>query len=352
VTFSQVSFGWVSSPGYDQPLYAMVVVTTIYALRSVGEPWLAPVAVLVAAGAVLVRLQAAPFSAAVCVIILVATFRARTTRPAQLRGVVVSLVIGAFGSVVYVGRGIVTSGYPFFPFDTGAISVDWRVPRDDAREAHLSIVDFSRAAVRGQEGWSWIPHWWDSNNDLSTLRFGLIVTVFSIAVALVALAIHGHQELSVLSRSRLGWIWVAALVGVAAWFVAAPNPRLGMGVIWACAALTLAAAIAVLPGVRSKIVIFTPVFLLLSAQAAWALLGSGQVWPAVPRGSGPFGAVEPPRPTSVSVLGPARYTVPTSGDQCWNLPIPCAEALHPRLRQRSDRLSDGFAALPVKSGQG
>ena len=73
--------------------------------------------------------------------------------------------VGVFAAVV-MARGLVLSGYPFFPASFGGFPVEWRVPAEHADAELAYIVHSGRAStqnfpvVAGEAGLSaWFPRW-------------------------------------------------------------------------------------------------------------------------------------------------------------------------------------------------
>jgi hypothetical protein len=344
VTASQISFGWVSSPGYDQSLYAFQVAAAIYALRAlVAEPRLAPVAVLLATAAVLIRLQAAPFSLGVCLVLLLSVLRNPASRRERLRGVAVAGAVGLVSTVAYVVTGVIGSGYPFFPLSVAGLPVDWRVPAETAAAVQREIRDVARLTPGGSHGWGWVEPWFHYNLAVSTFKFGLAL----LAVALVLLLLAATSPRKVARTPHvveLTAMFAASLVGLLAWFLVSPDPRLGLGSIWLAAGIGFVLALTLLDRqVAVAWVLASAAVLFLAAQAVWSLAGSGQLWPKIAAGDGPFGVISPAEPAT-HLVGPpgTRYRVPDGGDQCWSVPIPCAPSEQAQLQQRGRDLGDGY----------
>ncbi len=357
VTASQVSFGWVSSPGYDQSLYAFQVAAAIYALRAlVVEGRLGPVAVLLATAAVLMRLQAAPFSLGLCVVLLLSALRDRAAGRQRLRALVVAGGVGVIGTAAYLATGIIGSGYPFFPLSVAGLPVDWRVPVETAAAVERDIREVARLTPGGSTGWDWVEPWFRYNLGVSTFKFGLGLLACALVLLLVVAAAAPRRVARTPHVLALGGVLASGLLGLGAWFVVSPDPRLGLGAIWVPAGAAFIVAVAVLdrPGFggwsrRAAWTVAPAAVLLLSAQAVWSLSGSGQLWPTIAAGDGPFGVIAPAEPATHEV-GPAgsRYRVPDSGDQCWSAPVPCAPSERPELEQRGTDIRDGYR---VRSGE-
>jgi hypothetical protein len=344
VTLSQVSFGWVSSPSYDQALYAFQVAAAIYALRAlVEEPRLAPLAVLLATAAVLVRLQAAPFSLAVCTVLVLSAMRDRTARRERLRPLLVAGAMGLVGAVTYVVTGVIGSGYPFFPLSVAGMPVDWRVPAATAMQVQREIKNVARLTPGGSEGWGWVEPWFRYNLGVSTFKFG--AALIAVALVLLLFAITAPRKVARTPHVvELTAMFAAGLLGLLAWFVVSPDPRLGLGSIWIAAGTGFVLAVTLLDRqVAVAWILASAAILFLSAQALWSLSGSGQLWPKIAAGDGPFGVISPVEPPTHVVGRPgSRYRVPDVGDQCWSVPIPCAASEQAGLEQRGDDLGDGY----------
>ncbi len=349
VSLSQVAFGWVSSPNYDQTAYALAVATTIYALRALdrgagpgAEPQPAvavPVAVALALATLVVRIQNAPLGAIVLAAVVLA---ALARRPVGLRPrAPLSLTAGAIVMLgAFAWQGIVTSGYPLFPLSIGATGVSWSVPAASAAADRVDTATYAR----GSRAPHWLHHWFVGNLHDPTFRYSLGLTAVSLLAAAAGLALRRAGIRTRLRRQAgLVVVLLAVAVNAVGWFRTAPDPRLGMAALWVLAATVFAGAVVALPG-RPRAAYAGLVLLALSVQSGHALAASGQLWPKKATGAGLLGVHNPPVVGShaVMVAPGLLVSVPNLGDQCWATPLPCAPNAPTGLIRRGTSLRDGF----------
>jgi hypothetical protein len=127
----------------------------------------------------------------------------------------------------WIYRGIILSGYPFFPSSFLAAPVEWRVPESVLRDFQNYILLWARFphgdAATALETIGWIPHWFGRVVQ-NQYQFAWPIQV-GIASAL-ALSLFERDR-----RERLRWlgramILLIPLFGFALlWFVTAPDPR-------------------------------------------------------------------------------------------------------------------------------
>jgi hypothetical protein len=128
---------------------------------------------------------------------------------------------------VWLYRGVLLSGYPFFPSSFLGMPVDWRVPESVRRVFEDYILLWSRFphgdATTALEGIAWIPHWF-ARIVPNHYQFAWPVQV-GIALA-VALSLFARDRFEIFSAGRSNIILLVPLLSFAVlWFVTAPDPR-------------------------------------------------------------------------------------------------------------------------------
>src|SRR5713226_6416577 len=124
------------------------------------------------------------------------------------RAVVWGMILSAAIVLPWVGRGLVLTGYPFFPSTALSIAVDWNVP---AFETRLQ-ADFARSFARVPEltyeyahGWNWLQPWF---RGLVREREGfLIPLLFALIGGAVGIIRMRRQNRGALPISH-GWNWL------------------------------------------------------------------------------------------------------------------------------------------------
>ena len=152
--------------------------------------------------------------------------------------------VGVFAALV-MARGVVLSGYPFFPASFGGFPVEWRVPAEHADAELAYIVHSGRGStqnfpvVAGEAGLSaWFPRWHVLDNPYDiAVPFGVTMLAAS------ALLAKRRSARSSSSGHNAGWwLLLPILVSVVAWFGTAPEPRYAVPYFWALASLCVAEA--------------------------------------------------------------------------------------------------------------
>lgn len=152
----------------------------------------------------------------------------RGTRPAfPGRSVLPALALCAVLLSVWLYRGVLLSGYPFFPSSFLGAPVDWRVPESVRRVFEDYILLWSRFphgdATTALQGIAWIPHWF-ARVVPNHYQFAWPVQV-GIALAL-ALSLFQRNRFEIFSAARGSIILIAPLLSFALlWFATAPDPR-------------------------------------------------------------------------------------------------------------------------------
>src|SRR5216684_3833148 len=155
----------------------------------------------------------------------------RRTAPQVKRQLVWAVILSAVIVLPWMGRGLVMTGYPFFPSTAFSIPVDWKVP---AFETQLQ-ADFARSFARVPgltyeyaHGWHWLRPWF---RELVREREGFLIPLFFALAGIVA----GIIRIARGDRKALPhWLWLLppSVGGLIFWFFEAPAMRFGEPAIW------------------------------------------------------------------------------------------------------------------------
>jgi hypothetical protein len=240
---------------------------------------------------------------------------------------------------LWIARGLVLTGYPFFPSSLMGIAADWKVPASAARMQLEFAQSFARVPViplADTSGWRWLRPWLQ---ELLREREGFLIPVFfMVAGALVGI-------LRVRGRAWPRWLWVVpvAMVGLVFWFFGAPAMRFGEPMMWtAGAALGAFAAVHMLEGAMPRRAMILAVLVMTAWAAHPRLLWSSYFLPSLGVRTLvrlPEAKVELRR--TASGLG---VHVPVETNQCWDALLPCSPYVDPSLRLReTGNMQAGFA---------
>lgn len=336
VTVWCVASGYASSPSPDVAIYLLAIVTAGALI-----PWrqiagrkhysLIEVAVLAAVG-VTVKLSFAVFAAAVCLAGRLS--EQGESRRARLLTVVIGSVLGLSALLPWMVRGVILSGYPLYPVSRFGFPVDWRI------DEHVLIAqaDWIRSWARNPlatpaetlGSWSWLWPW--INRVVSQHAFDVLIPS---VLALLALLMRRSRALPASSRGVAVWVPVAVpVIGLAAWFFSAPDPRFAGSFFWVLAILLLVSGLAGINERALKIVVVVYSVVLVVQQVnpihffhTWKDPGVAKQVPLESR-------------TTRSGL---EVWVPKEGDQCWDGPLVCTPYFSPILELRdANDMSKGF----------
>jgi hypothetical protein len=262
--------------------------------------------------------------------------------PAKKRKVALAVTLSAMIVLPWIGRGLVLTGYPFFPSAAFGIPVDWKVPplitqfEGDFAQSFARVPDYT---TNYAHGWAWVQPWF---YDFIREREGCLIPLFLVAAGGVAGIIRMRRKEQG-ALPQWGWVLIPAVAGLIFWFLEAPALRFGEAAIWTTAAtLGTFAAVQFLDQTR-KIRTGLAMLLLVTVWAAHPrLLWSSNLRPSV----GVRTFLRMPKATLAErqTSSGLKLYVPVETNQCWDAPLPCTpyflESLH--LREPGN-LESGFA---------
>lgn len=336
-----------TSPSPDLPVIVLGLVVTAHLIRLLTAPRDRPppaidliaLALLVAFG-MTVKLSLGGLGAASIVVALVAWVR----HPgARVGPVAVGALLGAVGVVPWLVRGVLQSGYPFYPTMSGGFPVAWRVP-PEATTWILGIHQIQGSYTQAFSNPSWFYTWlvsfgWTEPAIVLPLGVAVAGCVLAVVVRLV-----GRRALAL---SPL--VLLPALAQVAFLFVMAPRARYGGAafVLLAVEALCLALGRAVQRGH-------------VAARALAVLVAVGLApLPTLTADAPLLRRLTDFEPAPASPLTPIQLEsglvvqYPGLSQSCWKAAPPCTPEPNHALRLRRDGdLSSGFRfdpAIPYRS---
>jgi hypothetical protein len=253
----------------------------------------------------------------------------------------------AFSAAILVPwciRGIILSGYPFYPSTILSAPVDWKQPAGMADWYAMGVRSFGRNPdaffLTDTQGWEWIRLWMHQAIR-NRVAFQVPIAIAAAGAALALLS--GQRDKSVGRRAWL-WLLLPSVAGLAFWFWASPDLRFVQFAIWTAAATSGAWGIVRVTSEASRWRVRAVLSGLL-AMMMWCLISFG--W-------------RPPYRVLITseTLSPlpkvgytGRYTLsellvflPTRDTSCWDSPLPCAAYFDEGLRLRDRRsIRWGFA---------
>lgn len=356
--------GDLNSYSTDLHASALLVVSgwhlfRVLAVRSEAgdETWWLVATSATASLAVVFKLSSLPFVApALATVWFVHVYRRWRANPFASLAPAVAIAALLIGP--WAVRGIVISGYPFYPIAALAAPVPWRVPVEQARAEvawirhHARYVSNTRLGVAND----WYPLW---RQRLFSRRFLWPRFVLPLALlAVVPFAAAWRRRQGPVAAGGAGWLALAPVVaGLVAWFVAAPAIRFVWAYAWLLTAIPLALLVArvsrftggaarLVVGVAIALALVPPTIIVFGTAPASRSLGDRLLRLVVPVQESTVFLPAMPRPTHERYVTRSGLAVavghPPQG-RCWDIPIPCTGTLSPNLRLRDpDRLGAGF----------
>ena len=230
-------------------------------------------------------------------------------------------LIGALFIVPWVARGVVLSGYPFFPLALFGLPVEWRMTEFQVIDTNLWIQSWARLPG---------PHWMDvlSSNDwfarwLEKLpdQVNRMMVIFSVGTLLAAFLTLARRHTR---RWRPFLFLITPLVGLIFWFASAPDVRFAGASLWALAFGACALVFHAVDqpdvdrfGLRGLAILGLVGVYLAPGMSPWIM---------------PYTTVQPDpvefdllnsRFQSKATLSGLELRVPDQNKQCWKVKLPC-----------------------------
>jgi hypothetical protein len=369
VNAKHLVFDWMSaSPGYDLPsslmaIYAFWAFLRMFETKS-GSQGRFVLLLASSVAAVAVKLSAAP----VLLLLPGAIFHLSHKRELHITQVIGDPVVACLVVVgtAWIAAGVASSGCLAFPAASTCLTgLPWAVPQKDVGDIALTISAWARSPdqhyLQAATGWSWLETWPRTMLAKRAFLPGTAWTLAAIAflgLGMAAIDRYLGQTRFTETHARpaawsAGFATLVGCIGVALWFITAPDPRFGVGFLLATPALAVAWGIRCMAsgvgfiGFATGGVALTG---LVAVCSGWFIVNSWanasqaeKSWPSIP-------AVV----VKERALGQQfRVNVPVGSDQCWDAPRPCAPNNFPGLPLKERRIvfwralePDSTAAVP------
>ena len=256
------------------------------------------------------------------------------------------LAVSVLIVVPWLARGIILSGYPFYPSTAFAFPLDWRVPFAAAHHDFAWVQSWGRipdAPLSDTRGFAWLPVWLNrSLRNRSAFQVPLLIAAFGAAFGIAAARVFRVREK--LPSLSTGWLLIPSLAAIIFWSFAAPDPRFAQFAIWTLAGVIGAWGITAagfrFGAGRSNRVALAALFALL----LWCQISVG--WRESLQSISARNPIAPlPSVTVLPRQTQSSLTVyaPAAGNQCWDAPLPCTPEFDPSLRLRDGQsIQHGF----------
>lgn len=247
--------------------------------------------------------------------------------------------------LIWAIRGVILTGYPFYPFTDIYFNVPWKSPTESAvneanwikSSARLTSEHWSK--VLGN--WDWVTPWWEWIQENS--YFDIILSITTSALAFLALTLVKVKQFIKSKRLKISFSIEMAVVFIALsstlfWFTTAPLPIFNSSTFWVLAAFLLASLISRIKKNSIAVVVTVALVIFYLQHAPFnhkVLMSPFRYNPDVAKY--PDVNVEKFVTDSGLVLNSTINT-----DQCWDTPLPCTPYPKNDLKLLGDDYSGGF----------
>lgn len=273
---------------------------------------------------------------------ILACSQTRSERNA-LRPIVAILAVSTLLVIPWLARGIVLSGYPFYPVTAFAFPVGWKMPLAGAHVDFIRVQSWGRipdAPWADTRGFGWLPVWVNRClRNRSAFQVPLLISAIGFAAALL----YRTRE-KMRSSLASAWLLIPSLAAVFFWFFASPDPRFAQFAIWTLAGVLgscgIAAASLRFGEARSHRLALAAIFaLMLWCQVSFGWQESFQSVSA----SATLAPLPSPSVLPHQTRSGLTVYVPAAGNQCWDAPLPCTPYFDESLLLRTPpSLRQGF----------
>jgi len=270
---------YISSPGPDLSSAIVLIVAFAYSLDAFTSWSNVDMASAVAISALAATFR--PLNFFTLIVIAVVTIFRFIKIPQSRNMAIFAGIPSALLLFSYVIHNFITTGYLFFPSNLAITHPKWQVPSDVAQ----ALVEAIGMWARGMQplfstGW-FMPVLNQSKQDFYPMALIFVATLLLLGLKFLPVNSlqHDIKRVSILGSLTIGGTFLV-------WFVGAPTPRFGFGVLYALAifplALLVAAQIGDLKNSSKHAVL--GMFIILVAQCAWIPLqfGTSMAMPAKP----------------------------------------------------------------------
>jgi hypothetical protein len=308
------------------------------------------VLIILAALSLSIKLSSLFFATSVTAVALVVAVRSYGLQILKSRQVFVAGLMAVVLFVFWFSRGIVSSGYPFFPSSALGVPVAWRVPPAVVSRFYDITMYWARQpyfddVAKVRSGFAWVPEWLQRNWKMKD-QFERPLVLSAVWISLLVILAWRRKDLR-LNVVRMLILIMPVAVSLAMWFLTAPDPRYLGSITWF---LPLAVPLCLI----SETSLLSSGIIGLSLCLNYAALGTLRyntqwAWKKPAPGFPEIRAVETRE--GVNLFGVRLYH-PKKGDQLFDAPLPSSRDMQPfvMLLDETKGISGGFRDSRVDDG--
>jgi hypothetical protein len=242
VVLNEVFSENIASPSPDLPVFVLTFVLCGYFLRFLSEQnekkrtvFLILIFVVSIVGCT-IKLSFIAIGGLFLVLSIIVARRERVCLDPRLLCVISAFFFVSIGSWMY--RGILTSGYPFFPSTLFALPLEWQVPEQNVIHLGKWVKSWARTPFVHHsvvlDSWQWFRPW------LKTLfdRIQFLVPFLLSIVCLASLSVKRIRQRIPSTKRRYLLVLIPLCGNIIFWFFTAPDIRFINATFW-CIALVL-----------------------------------------------------------------------------------------------------------------
>jgi hypothetical protein len=218
-----------------------------------GATSIAPCATALLIGAVTpsVKISTLVFCGSIAAVIALRSLLQVKPDTARKRLIVGALAVDAVIAICFPIRGIVLSGYPFYPLTTLGFNVDWRVPTAEANAERAYVTSYARLQpiydIHAVSGWQWVPGWVRSTVATDKVNLLLPIVLAAVCIPFFVVGSPRGDPRGATPEFTPDWAYATlaatSAVSLIVWFIEAPAGRFALGQAWILFASALSWAV-------------------------------------------------------------------------------------------------------------